>query len=253
MALTKSEHGSYFLAMMAYWKKASPLTEKEARSIMGEDFETISEYFNFKDGLWQHDRIDFELAKAGRLTKQRSGAGKASAEKRWGKREYNENGNEIVTGVITESQRKNAPSPSPSPSPLQAQAPSEKEICAEPETDSTPEVMKIPLIAKDGEFKITEAMVFEWQQTFPGVDVGQQLRRIRQWNLDMPKKRKTKAGIRSHISGWLAKEQDRSGGKSVGGRQDLPFKGAERYPQLPISPEDIADHEAEMARRRGEV
>lgn len=51
-----------------------------------------------------------------------------------------------------------------------------------------------------------------WQDTFPAVDVKPCVKYIRQWNIDNPKKRKTKAGIMRHITTWLAREQNKGGG-----------------------------------------
>ncbi|MCK5602608.1 hypothetical protein KAR91_12080 [Candidatus Pacearchaeota archaeon] len=67
----------------------------------------------------------------------------------------------------------------------------------------------IPLIKKDGEFEITQEDIDQWSDTFPGIDVLACVKYIRQWNFDNPKRRKTKAGIRKHISTWLEKEQNK--------------------------------------------
>lgn len=61
IGLSKSEHGSYLLAMMAYWRKGGPLTDKEIRSILGDDAETILEFFYQENELWNHKRINAEI------------------------------------------------------------------------------------------------------------------------------------------------------------------------------------------------
>lgn len=67
--------------------------------------------------------------------------------------------------------------------------------------------ISIPL--NDGsEFPIYENQITEWQKLYPAVDVAQQLRNIRGWNLAHRKNRKTKRGVEAHIDGWLRKEQD---------------------------------------------
>ncbi len=90
--------------------------------------------------------------------------------------------------------------------------------CPEPKTDGSgleepavdnQVVLTIPLNVKGSEFPITKADIAQWQETFPAVDVLAELREVRQWNLDHPQKRKTRKGIRGHISRWLGKEQDR--------------------------------------------
>lgn len=81
----------------------------------------------------------------------------------------------------------------------------------EPEKSDSgpPAVLKIPLIKKDGEFSIFQNDISEWQNSFPGVDVPIALKHIRQYNVDNPINRKTKNGIRKHITTWLAKAQDK--------------------------------------------
>ena len=64
----------------------------------------------------------------------------------------------------------------------------------------SPVVLEVPLIKRDGFFQITKALVEQWQDTFPGVDAMAELKRLRQWNLDHPKRRKTRTGFKSHVS-----------------------------------------------------
>lgn len=60
-------------------------------------------------------------------------------------------------------------------------------------------------------FGVAQAQVDEWQRTYPAVDVLQQLRHMREWCLSNPTKRKTPRGVRTFITGWLGREQDRGG------------------------------------------
>jgi hypothetical protein len=83
---------------------------------------------------------------------------------------------------------------------------------------STPEIVSsavlgIPLVNGE-EHKITQADVADWSRDFPAVDVMQELRKLRQWNISRPKNRKTARGIRAHITSWLSKAQDRGGAMS---------------------------------------
>lgn len=77
----------------------------------------------------------------------------------------------------------------------------------------SPTVISIPVLAKNGngerEHHVTEADVAQLEATFPAVDILHELRLIRQWNMDNPTRRKTPRGVRQHISGWMAREQDR--------------------------------------------
>jgi len=76
-------------------------------------------------------------------------------------------------------------------------------------------LLTIPLVAKNGnkkpeQYPITQVDIDTWQESYPGIEVVQQLRAIRQWNIDNPKNRKTKSGIRRHINSWLAREQNKA-------------------------------------------
>lgn len=62
--LTKSEHGSYMLCIMAYWTKGESLEDKDLREIAGRDYERIKRFFVWVNYRWHHKRIDIELAKA---------------------------------------------------------------------------------------------------------------------------------------------------------------------------------------------
>lgn len=74
----------------------------------------------------------------------------------------------------------------------------------------------IPCSGKEKVFPFTETDVGEWQGSFPGIDVMQQLRQCRQWNIDNPTKRKTAKGMRRFINSWLSRAQDASGGTGNG-------------------------------------
>ena len=92
---------------------------------------------------------------------------------------------------------------------------SERKVPLQSEREVFPSVISIPLVCqKDGpqaEFDITQPMIDSWSQSFPAVDVLQELRSIREWNLSNPTKRKTPTGIRKHISTWLDDKQNKGG------------------------------------------
>ncbi len=80
----------------------------------------------------------------------------------------------------------------------------------EPSPSSPPESAFITLPLNTGEeFPIYQTAVDEFKQLYPAVDVEQQLRTMRAWCLNNPKKRKTKRGINHFVNSWLANEQDR--------------------------------------------
>ena len=93
--------------------------------------------------------------------------------------------------------------------------------CSEPYKTTPNEIRvedifcKIPLIKKDGEFVVTKQTIDEYKETFPAVDVEQAMRECRQWNVDNPIKRKTRGGVRKHITTWLAKRQNGYNGNNL--------------------------------------
>lgn len=71
-----------------------------------------------------------------------------------------------------------------------------------------PPVVAIPL--NDGsEYGIYPSQVEEWSTTYPNVDVVAELRKMRQWSIANPKKRKTRRGVMAFANSWLVKEQDK--------------------------------------------
>ena len=58
-------------------------------------------------------------------------------------------------------------------------------------------------------------MVDIYQETFPAVDVVQELRKMKLWCDDRKNvnRRKTERGIQSFIRNWLSREQDRPSGR----------------------------------------
>lgn len=105
--------------------------------------------------------------------------------------------------------------------------PSKSEICPEQEekveeaTDQT--VMSLPLNDKS-QYSVKQSDIETWQDVYPNVDVVQQLKAMRLWLNDNPKKRKTKNGIKRFISGWLSREQDRPHNIIPKSRQPNVFK-----------------------------
>lgn len=89
------------------------------------------------------------------------------------------------------------------------EAPSSKSASSPPPPDS-PVFIELELNDKTLH-QVTEADVAEYVALYPAVDVQQQLRNMRGWLHDNPKRRKTRDGIRRFIGTWLKKEQDKGG------------------------------------------
>ena len=72
----------------------------------------------------------------------------------------------------------------------------------------------VEMVLNDGgTYKVTRSEAERYQALYPAVDVMQELRNAAGWLEGNPTRRKTKAGIKRYINGWLAKEQDKGGGK----------------------------------------
>ena len=64
-------------------------------------------------------------------------------------------------------------------------------------------------LLNDGtEYAVSENDVVLYQQLYPGIDVSQELRNIQAWCLSNPKNRKTKAGAKRFLNGWLSRAQN---------------------------------------------
>lgn len=111
-------------------------------------------------------------------------------------------------------------------------APSDKSHDASPpaEVPDDPIVEQIPL--NDGtEHPVHQSEVEEYERLYPAVDVPQALRNIRGWAIGNPSKRKTRRGIKKHITGWLASDQDKGGLPTIGGRNGATSSGNNPKPQ----------------------
>lgn len=76
------------------------------------------------------------------------------------------------------------------------------------QTPAEPAVISLPL--NDGTLHgVTVSEVKKYRELYPAVDVMQELRNMVGWLDGNPSKRKTKAGVRRFINGWLSREQDR--------------------------------------------
>lgn len=85
--LSRSDHGSYILLIMAYWRNRGPLQDSESLRSICRCSETewtqtrniLSKFFELDGQVWRHKRIDFELKRIA----NRSKAGKTGASARW--------------------------------------------------------------------------------------------------------------------------------------------------------------------------
>ncbi|MDE5717816.1 MAG: hypothetical protein K2I53_09430 [Lachnospiraceae bacterium] len=86
-------------------------------------------------------------------------------------------------------------------------------ICSEPENSApNPSGILLPLVDKSF-YDVPADKITLWQETYPAVDIEQELRRMIAWLDSNPTKRKTRRGIERFINNWLARTQDSGGSK----------------------------------------
>lgn len=102
--LTAAQHRGYFLLLMMAWRAGGALPDDDARlaaiarlspAEWQENRAVLAEFFTVADGLWRHESLAEEYARATDNKQKRSASGSKGAAKRW---------------------QTDSPSPSPSPS-----------------------------------------------------------------------------------------------------------------------------------------
>lgn len=88
-----------------------------------------------------------------------------------------------------------------------------KNNCSEPEepaAEPEPEpILIFPCVGPVKTWNLTEQKLGEWQETYPGMDVGAAARAARQWCIDNPQKRKTARGMTRFVGNWLSSAQNK--------------------------------------------
>lgn len=91
--LTTEAHGAYLLLMLDYWVNGAPPDDDETLATITKLPVTIwrkrrpmlVKFFKVKDGLWTHNRIEKERAKAEGVGASNSDKAREAAERRWAK------------------------------------------------------------------------------------------------------------------------------------------------------------------------
>ncbi len=65
------------------------------------------------------------------------------------------------------------------------------------------------------EWNLTQALLDEFVEAYPGIDVMAQIRKAKAWIVSNPGKRKTPRGMPKFLNGWLEKATNRGGNKNV--------------------------------------
>lgn len=97
--LTTLQHGAYLLLIFNYWQRGKPLSNSSERlasvaRMSNEEWKiiepTLAEFFEVTESEWIHHRIESDLIDVLSKSTKASAAGKASAQKRYGNRTFNE-------------------------------------------------------------------------------------------------------------------------------------------------------------------
>jgi uncharacterized protein YdaU (DUF1376 family) len=177
------------------WTWASSKEEIEAVEFV------LRKFFTLDGGVYVQQRIKDEIAEY---------HAKAETNKRIAmEREMNRAKSKTGRARVVDKSSPPKDEPPPNQEPLtNNQEPQVKDSCSEPQSDSEPAVIALPLVDKT-DFLVTTQQLEEWSAAYPGVDVLQQLRSMRQWCMANQAQRKTRRGICAFVVRWLAKEQDR--------------------------------------------
>ena len=86
----------------------------------------------------------------------------------------------------------------------------------EPENSASEEQAVITLLLNDEtEYAVPQKDFESWVELYRTVDVMRELRKMKGWLQANPGRRKTRRGINRFISGWLSREQDHGGVRTV--------------------------------------
>ncbi len=115
-------------------------------------------------------------------------------------------------------------------------------ICPEPDKPAQdPSGILLPLNDKSF-YDVPLDKIAMWEETYPAVDVKQELKRMIAWLDSNPTRRKTKRGITKFINGWLTREQDKGGTyKNSEHNQKVDVEAALARLRLDIEPPECPD------------
>jgi uncharacterized protein YdaU (DUF1376 family) len=248
------EHGAYLLILFHYWRTGSAPPDDAARlariaRLSVTEWDTVSvtvrSFFHpvNLNGEWvlvnsKLERTMWDAYSAMAKTKAASKAGNAAkaakkqaevrvaatAAHRLHEAEHPSDAvTEPETDAVTDPVSRSGPQ-------LQRQLDIEKEeeekISPEPKKGPgqevvvvSPPVMLFPTNlyeTKQEQAGITQAMLDEWIDAYPGVDVWMALKAARAWLMSNKARRKTKNGMARYLNSWLSRAQDDASKKGTG-------------------------------------
>jgi hypothetical protein len=100
-----------------------------------------------------------------------------------------------------------APAPAPAPAPKSV-ASATVRTATSPATTTVPVVLVFPCQGKVREWHLTQAIVDELAEAYPGLDVLAECRKARQWCLADAKRQKSAGGVQRFLVNWLNRSAD---------------------------------------------
>jgi uncharacterized protein YdaU (DUF1376 family) len=220
MGWTAEERGHYIVLLITQWEQGGiPANADRVELIsagVSSCWATLEPKFPLcDDGLRRNARLEEHRRKATELQQKRHEKAALAARARWGassnaqastapppskaKTKQAAGRSRATRGkkepVDAPSMRQALPQrcpPSPSPSPT-----------VKEELRSSSVGVGMP-VDGGGEWSPTAEMMREWSNTYPSLDVAQQIRIARQWLIDNPKRRKSAKGMRRFVGSWLS-------------------------------------------------
>ena len=98
-------------------------------------------------------------------------------------------------------------------------------VCSEREAAPSQSGILIPLNDKSY-YDVPLDKITLWKETYPAVDIEQELRKMVAWCDSNPTRRKTRRGITAFINNWLSREQDRGGNSNARQQSSEPTPGS---------------------------
>jgi hypothetical protein len=91
-----------------------------------------------------------------------------------------------------------------------------QEISSEASSEPVVAFLKFPIIGPgDGVWVLSEAQVLNWEELFPGLDIGAEARKALAWIGAHKSRRKTSKGMDKFLVAWLTRAVDRGGPRMV--------------------------------------
>ena len=97
-----------------------------------------------------------------------------------------------------------------------------KEKTADPDSKIADEIVIDLLLHDNTKYNVTREEIDEFSALYPAVDVLQEYRGMKAWCLSNPQKRKTRAGIKKFINGWLSSAQKQARSSPPPSKPQLP-------------------------------